>query len=109
MSIIYTLVKLQVANADDTIMIFTTLIVLAAGFGTAFAMGLSPTLYASGERIFTFMYFSMIYGVSVVTRDKKSLWNGNERSLKDRLSFSTAVMFLWILANVINEMGSVIV
>lgn len=54
--IIYTLVKLQIASSDDTIMILTTLIALAAGFGTAFAMGLSPTLYASGERIFNITF-----------------------------------------------------
>ncbi len=56
---------------DDIEKKIIIVLILGAGFCSSIVLGFSPTLYASGERIFLFQYFSFIFGELFVVKQKQ--------------------------------------
>lgn len=53
---------------------YCPIVLLYAGLATQVAMGFSPTIYASGNRTATFMYFMMMYCIVLLYKFVKCRW-----------------------------------
>lgn len=57
------------------------LMISGAGFGSAALVGLSPTIYASGERIFTFCFYAVFLLISYLLKKLYSQKAGKEEKI----------------------------
>lgn len=93
-SVIYTLYWLLEKNRES---FYFILVVLAGGMAATIAVAMSASLYASGFRIFIFLYFALIY-TSVACVKRISLI---EKIPKDLLYYLRIALYGWCGLNVI--------
>lgn len=77
---------------EDKNAFYLSVLILAAGFASRFAMSFSPSVYASGTRTFTQMYLSFVWIIAMLAPELK------DKGIK---IIATAVLALGMLTNTV--------
>ena len=76
------------------------IVVLYGGLATTFAMGFSPTIYASEKRTSTFMYFSFMYILLLLLQKINAKVEWNEKNEKTGYVFMFFFYIVFYLADI---------